>query len=176
MFGKVGVAYMLRQHRETGITSRQRGTFWDDLGRDLEDPAFARQYAIESARIATIDAVVNALDEAREAEGLSKADLARAVGSEPAVVRRLFGSGRVNPTLGTLAEVAAALGLRITVEKDPAASAHPARGTARRDGVRSAEPVRVAATRGRPSPGKTAVRLAAKTAAKSTAKRKLVTR
>ncbi|HEY2983946.1 MAG TPA: helix-turn-helix domain-containing protein [Jatrophihabitantaceae bacterium] len=167
---------MLRQHRETGITSRQRGTFWDDLGRDLEDPAFARQYAIESARIATIDAVVNALDEAREAEGLSKADLARAVGSEPAVVRRLFGSGRVNPTLGTLAEVAAALGLRITVEKDPAASANPGRGTARRGGVRSAEPVRVAATKGRPTPGKTAVRLAAKTAAKSTAKRKLVTR
>lgn len=104
------------------MSDQQPGAFWDDLAHDLQDPAFARQYAIESARIATIDAVVNALDEAREAEGLSKADVARAVGSDPAVIRRLFGSGPVNPTLGTLAEVAAALGLRITVEKLPAGS------------------------------------------------------
>jgi ribosome-binding protein aMBF1 (putative translation factor) len=104
------------------MSGQQPGAFWNDLAQDLKDPSFARQYAIESARIATIDAVVNALDEAREAEGLSKADLARAVGSEPAVIRRLFGSARVNPTLGTLAEVAAALGLRITVEKLPARS------------------------------------------------------
>ena len=160
------------------MMSRQRGAFWDDLARDLDDPAFARHYAIESARIATIDAVVNALDEAREAEGLSKADLARAVGSEPAVVRRLFGSGRVNPTLGTLAEVAAALGLRITVVEDPAAPHDPARGAPRRGGVRSAEPVRVTATKGRSTPGKAAVRPAANPAAKSTAKAKgkLVTR
>lgn len=103
------------------MSSQQPAAFWDDLAHDLLDPAFARQYAIESARIATIDAVVNSLDEAREAEGLSKADLARAVGSDPAAIRRLFGSGPVNPTLGTLAEVAAALGLRITVERLPAA-------------------------------------------------------
>jgi ribosome-binding protein aMBF1 (putative translation factor) len=102
------------------MSDQQRGAFWEDLARDLQDPAFASQYAIESARIATIDAVVNALDDAREAEGFSKADLARAIGSDPAVIRRLFGSGRVNPTLGTLAEVAAALGLRITVERLPA--------------------------------------------------------
>ncbi|MGH9172005.1 MAG: helix-turn-helix domain-containing protein [Acidimicrobiales bacterium] len=71
-------------------------------------------------RIATIDDVVNALDEAREAAGLSKAELARAIRVEPAVIRRLFASGHVNPTLGTLAEVAAALGLRVTLERIPA--------------------------------------------------------
>ncbi len=37
--------------------------FWDDLARDLEDPNFLREYVIESMRIATIDAVVNALDD-----------------------------------------------------------------------------------------------------------------
>ena len=47
---------------------------------------------------------------------MSKAELARAIGAEPATVRRLFSAGHVNPTLGTLAEVAAALGLRITIE------------------------------------------------------------
>jgi len=93
-----------------------RSVFWDDLARDLEDPTFLREYVLESARIATIDSVVNTLDEAREAAGLSKASLARAVSREPAMLRRLFSAGHVNPTLGTLAEVAAALGLRITVE------------------------------------------------------------
>jgi transcriptional regulator with XRE-family HTH domain len=158
------------------MTSQQRGTFWDDLARDLEDPTFARQYAIEAARIATIDAVVNSLDDARAAEGLSKADLARAVGSEPAVIRRLFGSGRVNPTLGTLAEVAAALGLRITVEKVPAGSPGPVstRGARRRAAARSTESVRTAPSRRSPTPGKTAARTAAKSAAKG--KRKPVAR
>lgn len=86
------------------------------MGRDLEDPEFLRDYVVESMRIATIDQVVNAIDDAREAAGLSKAELARAIRKEPATIRRLLSSGNSNPTLGTLAEVAAALGLRITVE------------------------------------------------------------
>lgn len=95
--------------------------FWDDLARDLEDPEFLREYVVESMRIATIDQVVNAIDDAREAAGLSKAELARAIQKEPATVRRLLSSDNSNPTLGTLAEVAAALGLRITVEPIPKA-------------------------------------------------------
>jgi DNA-binding phage protein len=90
--------------------------FWDDLAEDLQDPEFLREYVVESCRIATVDRVVNALDDARVSAGLSKAALARAIGQHPAVVRRLFSASGVNPTLGTLAEVAAALGLRITVE------------------------------------------------------------
>jgi transcriptional regulator with XRE-family HTH domain len=92
------------------------GVFWDDLAGDLSDPEYLRVYITESVRIATIDAVINALDEARVSEGLSKAELARAIGAEPATVRRLFSTGAANPTLGTLAEVAAALGLRISIE------------------------------------------------------------
>ena len=90
--------------------------FWDDLAHDLEDPEFLREFVVESMRIATIDEVVNALNDAREAAGLSKAELARAIQVEPATIRRLFASEKSNPTLGTLAEVAAALGMRITVE------------------------------------------------------------
>jgi transcriptional regulator with XRE-family HTH domain len=95
--------------------------FWADLASDLEDPEFLREYITESVRIATIDAIINALDEARISAGLSKAELARAIGAEPATVRRLFSAGAANPTLGTLAEVAAALGLRISVERLPKA-------------------------------------------------------
>lgn len=90
--------------------------FWDDLAGDLEDPEFLRHYVAESVRIATIDAVINALDTARIDAGLSKAALARAINAEPATVRRMFSGARGNPTLGTLAGVAAALGLRITME------------------------------------------------------------
>ncbi|GGW76883.1 helix-turn-helix transcriptional regulator [Streptomyces bobili] len=101
--------------------STQHGAFWDDLAEDLQDPEFLRHYVVESIRISTIDQIVNALDEARDAADLSKAALARAISAEPAVVRRLFSSKHVNPTLGTLAEVAAALGMRITLEPLPAA-------------------------------------------------------
>lgn len=99
----------------------KQSAFWDDLARDLEDPEFLREYVVESMRIATIDQVVNAIDDAREAAGLSKAELARAIQKEPATIRRLLSSDNSNPTLGTLAEVAAALGLRITVEPIPKA-------------------------------------------------------
>jgi transcriptional regulator with XRE-family HTH domain len=94
----------------------ERSVFWDDLAQDLADPQFLREYVAQSIRIATIDRIVNELDGAREAAGLSKAELARAINSEPATVRRLFSAGHVNPTLGTLAEVAAALGMRVVLE------------------------------------------------------------
>ncbi len=49
----------------------------NDLANDLDDPEFLREYVVESMRIATIDSV--AIDNAREAAGLSKAELARAI-------------------------------------------------------------------------------------------------
>lgn len=95
--------------------------FWDDLAADLADPEFLRDFVVESVRIATIDRLVNELDEAREAAGLSKAELARAIRAEPASIRRLFAQGHSNPTLGTLAEVASALGMKVTLTPLPAA-------------------------------------------------------
>lgn len=90
-----------------------RSVYWDDLVEDLRDPEFLRAYITESLRVATVDRLVHELDEAREALGLTKAQLARAISAEPAVVRRLLSPGPRNPTIGTLAEVAAALGLKI---------------------------------------------------------------
>lgn len=116
--------------------------FWDDLAKDLEDPEFLREYVVESMRIATIDSVVNAIDDAREAAGLSKAELARAIQKEPATIRRLLSSDNPNPTLGTLAEVAAALGLRITVE--PISEAERGQITLPLLEGRSADPMKLA--------------------------------
>jgi transcriptional regulator with XRE-family HTH domain len=102
--------------REASVADAGHSVFWEDLSHDLEDPQFLREYVAQSVRIATIGRIVNELDAAREVAGLSKAELARAINSEPATVRRLFSAGHVNPTLGTLAEVAAALGLRVVLE------------------------------------------------------------
>ncbi|NEN05844.1 helix-turn-helix domain-containing protein [Diaminobutyricibacter tongyongensis] len=91
--------------------------FWEDLREDLKDPEFLREYVANWVRITTTDAIVNALDDAREHAGMSKAALARAINAEPSALRRLFGRGRrANPTVGTVAELAAALGMRLTLE------------------------------------------------------------
>lgn len=92
-----------------------RSTFWDDHQADLADPEYARAFAAESVRIATIDSIINELADRVDAEGLSRADLARAIGADPSVVRRLLTAENVNPTLGTLSEVAAALGMKVTL-------------------------------------------------------------
>ncbi|MGB3440551.1 MAG: helix-turn-helix transcriptional regulator [Actinophytocola sp.] len=90
-------------------------TYWDDLAEDLKDPEFLRSYITESLRVATIDRLVHDLDEARTGLGLSKAELARAISADPGVIRRLLTLGQRNPTIGTVAEVAAALGLKIAL-------------------------------------------------------------
>lgn len=103
-----------------GVVTERRSVFWDDLEADLQDEGFRREYLLESLRVQTIDSIVNALDEARVGLGWSKAQLARAIDAEPAVVRRLF-SAKGNPTLSTLAEIAGAMSLRISVEPLPKA-------------------------------------------------------
>ncbi|MGN2635820.1 helix-turn-helix domain-containing protein [Nocardia takedensis] len=88
--------------------------FWDDLAEDLKDPEFLREYVLNSIRVQTIDSIVGALDQARAEADLSKAALARAVALEPSVVRRLF-SAESNPTLRTVSDLAAALGMRVAL-------------------------------------------------------------
>jgi DNA-binding phage protein len=46
---------------------------------------------------------------------IPEAQLARAIGSDPSVVRRLLSAHTINPTLATVAELAAALGLKVTL-------------------------------------------------------------
>jgi DNA-binding phage protein len=88
--------------------------FWDDLARDMQDPEFASQYITESVRIAAVDAAINELDATRASAGLTKADLARMTGMQPAAIRRLFSAAGTNPTLGTIVKVATVLGLRMS--------------------------------------------------------------
>ena len=79
-----------------------------------EDPEFRAELERQRREIAQVDAVVRKLDELREGVGMSKAELARAIGKEPSSIRRFF-TAHVNPELKTVAALASALGARVEV-------------------------------------------------------------
>jgi len=80
----------------------------------MQDPEFRHEYEAARRQIDQVDAVVRALDQLRMEAGLSKAELARRIGRNPAAVRRLF-SSRANPEMGTIAAIAAALDAEIKI-------------------------------------------------------------
>lgn len=82
--------------------------------RLAEDPEFRSEFERERRQIDQVDAVIRQLDVMRERAGMSKADLARAIGKEPSAVRRLF-TAAVNPELKTVAAIADALGARVEI-------------------------------------------------------------
>ncbi|MEY4981411.1 MAG: hypothetical protein RL174_749 [Actinomycetota bacterium] len=89
--------------------------FWSDLQSKLEDPHFEDEFNRELAKIRMVDQIINQLDSIREAQGMSKAQLARKLSAEPANLRRLFSAESPNPTAGTVAEIALALGYKLTL-------------------------------------------------------------
>ena len=85
------------------------------LARRLEEgPEFRAEFERQRREIAQIDSVVRQLDELREQAGMSKAELARAIGKEPSSIRRFF-TADVNPELKTVAAVADVLGAEVKV-------------------------------------------------------------
>lgn len=75
------------------------------LSRQLEDCEFGAEFEKATRQIAAIDAIVNGLDSLRAARGVTKAELAREIGKNPASVRRLF-TAPANPELRTLVAIA----------------------------------------------------------------------
>jgi len=93
---------------------RPRKTAFDrDFDEKMKSPEFARSYTEARQEIDAVDRIVRALDAARLAEGMSKADLARAIRAKPEIVRRLFTQREPNPTLSTVVSLAEALGCRL---------------------------------------------------------------
>ena len=80
----------------------------------LKDPEFQAEYERLRQELAQVNAVMQRLDDLRISAGLSKADLAREIGRNDAVVRRLF-TAEVNPELRTVAALAAALDAEIQI-------------------------------------------------------------
>ena len=96
--------------------SKLNTTFQDMLVEELKDPEFARAYHLEGIRIQMIDDLINALDDARMLEGISKVELARSLQQEPANVRRFFTSKKRNPTMSSFIDLAISLGFKIKLE------------------------------------------------------------
>ena len=82
-----------------------------------EEPGFAEAYDEARRRIDQIDRLVNALDERREALGMTKAELARRADIAPEAIRRLFSADSPNPTIATLTAIADTLGLELVPRK-----------------------------------------------------------
>ena len=98
------------------------------LARRLEDRAFRTEYERAQREIEQIDAVMRELDCLREDQGMSKAEVARRIGKDPASVRRLF-SSEANPQLATVVAIAGVLGAKVEV-KPPRRHRHQRDATA----------------------------------------------
>jgi ribosome-binding protein aMBF1 (putative translation factor) len=80
----------------------------------MQDAEYRREYELVRAQVEQVDSVMRQLDELRKQMGLSKAQLARLTGKDPAALRRLF-SAEVNPELKTVAALASALDADVRV-------------------------------------------------------------
>ena len=100
------------------------------LAKRLKDPAFSAEFDRASRQIAQIDAIMQSLETLRKQAGVSKAELARQIGKDPASVRRLFTSQVRNPELRTVAAIASALDAEIQIVSRRGSSARPRAATA----------------------------------------------
>jgi DNA-binding phage protein len=95
-----------KEVQDTGYHDRR-------LARRLEeDPEFRAEFERQSAEIAMIDTIVHQLEALRKETGVTKAQLARAVGKNPAAIRRLL-TASGNPELRTVVALASELGAEV---------------------------------------------------------------
>src|SRR5687767_4139787 len=105
----------------TKPTNTAQDTSYHDrrLARRLsEDPEFREEFERQQRSISSIDAIVNKLDELRVAMDVSKAELARMIGKNPASIRRLL-TASGNPELRTVVAMADALGAEVQIVPRP---------------------------------------------------------
>jgi ribosome-binding protein aMBF1 (putative translation factor) len=79
--------------------------------RALTDPEVRHRYARTKHATVLTREVLMRIDTERERAGISKAELARRIGTSPSVVRRLFTSQASNPTLRTVIDMLDVLGV-----------------------------------------------------------------
>jgi DNA-binding XRE family transcriptional regulator len=85
----------------------------------LADDEARAEYERARREIEQIDAVIRSLDELREDAGMSKAELARRVGRNPASIRRLFTAEHARPELPLIISIANALDASIEIKRRP---------------------------------------------------------
>ena len=103
----------MTQALETSLHERRRA-------ERMRDPEFRAAYEQAAGAIAQTDHIIRTLDELRVEMGVSKAELARRIDRNASSIRRLFTAQQARPELPLIAEIAEALGLRITVVPESA--------------------------------------------------------
>jgi transcriptional regulator with XRE-family HTH domain len=120
------------------------------LEEKLRDSAFREQFDVARAEIAATDALIRALERAREGRGISKAELARRMSVKPEIVRRLLTDAGGNPTVGTVLKVATALDCHLELVPNHGRRAAPVSEAARQTPAVTGAPSAVRATGTRP--------------------------
>lgn len=77
----------------------------------IRNSAYREEHERARREIDRMDAIMRTLESRRLEIGVSKAELARRINKDPAEVRRLLGSGSINPQLITVLQLALELGL-----------------------------------------------------------------
>jgi hypothetical protein len=96
------------------------GAAWDEfVGDELADDRAALEYSVAMARVAATTALAAAFERARVANRMSKAQVARRIFKKPSAISRLFGGDGINPTCGTLAEMAVGTNTRVRIIVEP---------------------------------------------------------
>lgn len=95
--------------------------FGNLLGRTFKTLEQRRAFERDVTKLVAYAELLKALDDIRETENLSKAELARRVGVKPSVISRLFNGEGKNIELDTLADVANGLGVYfdVRIRKQP---------------------------------------------------------
>jgi DNA-binding XRE family transcriptional regulator len=92
-------------------------SYYDSRRRDwLADESTRAEYERARHEIEQIDAVIRSLDQLREHAGMSKAELARRVGRNPASIRRLFTAEQARPELPLIISIANVLDASIEIK------------------------------------------------------------
>lgn len=102
---------------------REKTGFDRYLEGRLHEADFAEAYHRARSEIQQVDEFMRAIDNVRVAHGMTKADLARKIGSKPEAVRRLFTTDSPNPTWTTVSSLAHAVGLRLALIPDESTDA-----------------------------------------------------
>lgn len=90
--------------------------FHQRLQKRLQNPKFAAGYLEASAELA----LVRALEDIRERQGISKEELANRMGKHREAVSRILTASDANPTLETLLEMLTALHITADITLRPA--------------------------------------------------------
>ncbi len=113
------------------MATQQKTGFDRHFAKRMKNAAFAAEDKTTRTQTDAVDALVRALDAAREDAGLTKAALAQRADIKPEQVRRLFTAQASNPTVMTLVKLATALDCTVALTPRVGRRARPARLAAR---------------------------------------------